>query len=136
VYFGPGKVLTFACLVSVGRWLFFSQEDSLELILWLQPLHAISFGLMWVSAMGVLKREVGMQGTGTAQGLYASAVAVGATLGLASWGIVFERFGSSRVFTIAAGIMACAALLASRLIQLTRPGVGGSVETETIKKAA
>ena len=56
---GPGKLLTVACAVSTGRWLFLSQVSSLSLILAFQPLHAFSFGLMWVSSMGVLKREVG-----------------------------------------------------------------------------
>lgn len=118
---GPGKLLTLACVISSLRWLFFSQATSLNTILLFQPLHAFSFGLMWVSSIGVLKREVGDKGTATAQGLFSSAIAVGGALGLASWSIAYESLGAERVFLSAAGVSALAALQASRLIRLS-PG--------------
>ncbi len=116
---GPGKALTLACATASARWLFLSQAQSLELILALQPLHAVSFGLMWISAIGVLKRELGEKGTATAHGLYSSSIAVGATLGLLSWGVLFERVGGSTVFMVASLIVAGATLSASRLIRLS-----------------
>jgi len=118
---GPGKLLTVSCLISAGRWAFLSQATSLTLILITQPLHAISFGLMWMSAIGCLKREVGEKGTATAQGLYGSSIAVGAALGLATWGIVYEKFGSETVFLAASGIATLGAVQGARLIRFTRP---------------
>jgi PPP family 3-phenylpropionic acid transporter len=119
-WWGPGKALTLSCLVAAGRWLFLSQSTDLDLMLALQPLHAISFGLMWVSAMGALRREVGFKGTATAQGLFGSAIAVGSILGMSTWGPIYDAFGSERVFFLAACVSAVAALSASRLIRLTR----------------
>ena len=117
---GPGKALTLSCTVAAGRWLFLSQATDLNLMLALQPLHAVSFGLMWVSAMGVLKREVGLKGTATAQGLFGSAIAVGSVLGISTWGPFYDAFGSQVVFLSAASVTALAALSATRLIRLTK----------------
>ena len=86
----------------------------------LQPLHAVSFGLMWVSAMGTLKREVGLKGTATAQGLFGSAIAVGSVLGISTWGPVYDAFGSEVVFLSAASVTALGALCAIGLIRLTK----------------
>lgn len=118
---GPGKALTLACLVSAGRWLFLSQATDLNLMLALQPLHAISFGLMWVSAIGALKREVGEKGTATAQGMYASAIAFGAMIGITFWSAYYDWFGSERLFLTAACVSGAAALSASRLIRFSGP---------------
>lgn len=119
---GPGKLLTFALVVATGRWLFLSQAEDLTLMLLLQPLHAIAFGLMWVSAIAVLKRELGEKGTATAQGLFSSFVALGGAIGLSSWGTVYDAFGSEVVFLGAACVSGIAALGASTLIRHTRPG--------------
>lgn len=118
---GPGKLLTFSLVVTSGRWLFLSQAEDLSLMLALQPLHAIAFGLMWVSSIAVLKREIGDKGTATAQGLFGSFVALGGAIGLSSWGTVYDAFGSEVVFASAACISAIAAVGASTLIRLTHP---------------
>lgn len=119
---GPGKALTLSCVAASGRWYFLSQATDLDLMLALQPLHAISFALMWVSAMGTLKREVGLKGTATAQGLFGSAIAVGSVLGISTWGPVYDTFGSETVFLSASAVAALAALSASTLIRLTPKG--------------
>ncbi len=56
---GPGKTLTFAALVAAVRWTILAGTPSLGVLLALQPLHAITFGSMWLSVVSVLKREVG-----------------------------------------------------------------------------
>jgi PPP family 3-phenylpropionic acid transporter len=99
---GPGKLLTFALLTAAVRWLFLSQAEDLTLMLWLQPLHAIAFGLMWVSSVATLKREVGERGTATAQGLFGSFIALGAAIGMSTWGAVYDVWGSEVVFLGAA----------------------------------
>jgi PPP family 3-phenylpropionic acid transporter len=119
---GPGKLLTFALVVATGRWLFLSQAEDLTLMLLLQPVHAIVFGLMWVSSIAVLKREVGEKGTATAQGLFSSFVALGAAIGLSSWGTVYDAIGSEIDFLGAACDSGIAELCASTLIRHTKPG--------------
>jgi MFS transporter, PPP family, 3-phenylpropionic acid transporter len=118
---GPGKLLTFACFVGTFRWIFLSQATDIDLILLMQPLHGVSFGLMWVSAIGALKREVGNKGTATAQGVFASAIALGATVGVTTWGPFFETYGSENLFLAAAVLSGLATLSAARLIRLTTP---------------
>lgn len=118
---GSGRALTIACTISALRWLYLSQATSLQWILVLQPFHALSFGLMWVSAMGVLAREVQGRGTATAQGLFSSAVATGAATGFTLWGIVYDAKGSEAVFLGTAIASGLAALSALRLIRATRP---------------
>jgi PPP family 3-phenylpropionic acid transporter len=118
---GPGKLLTFALLTATGRWLYLSQAEDLVVMLWLQPLHATSFGLMWVSSVAVLKREVGEKGTATAQGLFGSSIALGGAIGMSSWGTVYDAFGSEAVFLGAACASGIATLLGASLIRLTHP---------------
>jgi len=118
---GPGKLLTFACAVGTLRWLFLSQATDIDLILLMQPVHGVSFGLMWVSAIGALKREVGNKGTATAQGVFASAIAFGATIGVTTWGPFYDTYGSENLFLAAATLSGLATLSATRLIRLTTP---------------
>lgn len=115
--FGPGKLLTFSLLVAALRWLFLSQATSLFWILALQPLHAISFALFWVSAISTLQRETGTHGMATAQGIFSSATALGVSLGMSIWGVLYESSGGTLLFQIAASLSFLSALSASRLIR-------------------
>lgn len=118
---GPGKILTFALLVTSARWLAFSVLTDLGSILWLQPLHAIVFGLMWLSVMSTLRREVGERGMATAQGLLTSAFAVGGAVGIWIWGPLYAAVGSVAVFRASSVVALTAALFATRLIRWGAP---------------
>lgn len=118
---GPGKVLTFALLVTSLRWLLFSILTDLDAILWLQPLHAIVFGLMWLSVMSTLRREVGERGMATAQGLLTSAFAVGGAAGIWIWGPLYAALGSATVFRASSVVALVGALCATRLIRWGAP---------------
>lgn len=120
-HFGPGKALMLACGIMVLRWALLSSVTSLSAVLLLQPLHAITFGLMWVSAIGVLKRELGEKGTATAHGLFSSSNALGAAAGLSLWGVVYDATSGATVFTMAAVIASLATLAASRLAHAPLP---------------
>ncbi len=119
--FGPGKLLTLAALCAALRWLFLSQADDLVTILCLQPLHAVTFGLMWLSCIATVRREVAERGMATGQGLFSAATAVGTALGLGFWGIAYDALGSEWVFRAAAVVAVACALSASRLIRRSLP---------------
>ncbi|MEN9580812.1 MAG: hypothetical protein RJA70_3821 [Pseudomonadota bacterium] len=115
---GSRKLLTLSCVVAAGRWVAIAEVSDLGLLLLLQPLHAISFGMMWLSAVAVLKCEAGQAGTATAQGLFAACVAVGGTIGTATWGVLYDAYGARVVFYSAALLSLVAALAATRLMLL------------------
>jgi MFS transporter, PPP family, 3-phenylpropionic acid transporter len=116
---GPGKTLTVACLAAAARWTFLKQATSLSLIMTMQPLHAITFGLMWLSVVAVLKREVGDKGMATGQGLLATAGALGTMVGLWTWGLLYAERGADHVFLVASGVAALAALFSAPLIRFS-----------------
>jgi PPP family 3-phenylpropionic acid transporter len=118
---GPGKLLVASCVVAAGRWYFLSEATSLAVILAAQPLHAVTFALMWASAIAALQREVGHLGLATAQGLYSAALAVGSIAGLWLFGPLYEVAGSARVFQVAAVLALLAGLVGTRLIRWTVP---------------
>lgn len=114
---GPGKVLALSCAAAALRWLFIASTPSLSWLLAFQPLHALSFGSMWMGAICVLRRELGAKGTATAHGLFSSAIAVGNALGLLVWSVLYEREGGALVFGCASVLAALSALSAARLIR-------------------
>lgn len=113
----PGRALRLACGVMVLRWALLSTVSSLKLLLLLQPLHALTFGLMWVSAIGVLKRELGEKGTATAHGLFSSSNALGAAAGLSIWGVLYQATSGATVFALAAVVVSLATASAHRLVR-------------------
>ncbi len=118
--FGAGRLLTFSLAFGAARWLLIAAIDNKDVLLLLQPLHAISFGLMWVSAMAVLKREIGTLGMGTGQGLYMTAMSIGSALGIWLWGPLMQSIGAGHVFWGAAIFQAAGAVFALGLISHDR----------------
>jgi len=120
---GPGKTLTFAALVAAVRWTVLSGTPSLPVLLALQPLHSITFGLMWLSVVSVLKREVGERGMATGQGLLTTAASIGSTIGYWLWGVTYAESGSASVFRLASWVALVAAASSVPLIRWSRPAV-------------
>jgi PPP family 3-phenylpropionic acid transporter len=114
---GPGKTLTFAALIAAIRWTILAGTPSLGVLLALQPLHAITFGSMWLSVVSVLKREVGEKGMATGQGLLTTAAAIGSTAGYWMWGVTYAESGPSRVFQLASWVALLAAAASVPLIR-------------------
>jgi MFS transporter, PPP family, 3-phenylpropionic acid transporter len=112
---GPARLLVVGIGAGALRWSLLATVTSLPLLLLLQPLHALSFGLTWVSALAVLKEQTGGTGLATAQGLFSASMATGATLGMAMWGNLYARGGGEAVFSTAA-LIACAATAAALLL--------------------
>ncbi len=105
------------------RWVLLSQLQSRPLLLWLQPLHALSFALVWTSSLELLKRLSPRELLATAQGLFSTALSLATTLGLLAWGPLFEQSGGHWVFGVAAVVGAVAAL-GSVTLDLKQPSWG------------
>jgi len=118
---GPGKTLTFAAIVAIVRWTILSGTPSLTLLLALQPLHAVTFGVMWLSVVSVLKREVGEKGMATGQGMLTTAAALGSTAGYWLWGVTYASSGPTQVFRLASWVALASAAAALPLIRWSAP---------------
>jgi MFS transporter, PPP family, 3-phenylpropionic acid transporter len=106
--------LLLACSYAGGalRWLLMSLLGSTELAFLLQPMHAISFGLVWLSSLEYVRRSSEPHTLGGAQGAFMAANALGGVLGLLIWGPLYASRGGALVFLFAAGLSVCAAALA------------------------
>lgn len=107
--FGAIRLMALAFAIGSARWVLLSQLRSLDVLLLIQPLHAVSFALVWVSSMSYLKRRSPPQLLATAQGVYSAAFGCGAAIGLLVWGPVYQRLGGSAVFLVAAAVAALGA---------------------------
>jgi MFS transporter, PPP family, 3-phenylpropionic acid transporter len=110
----PERWLLLAYAVGALRWLAMAFLPNAGFAFFLQPLHGISFGLVWLSSLEVLKRAAGLHALGGAQGLLMAANAAGGTLGIMVFGPLYAARGGGSVFLLAALLAAAAALL-SRL---------------------
>src|SRR6185437_9465266 len=81
----PGLVL-FALIGAAARWVLLATVGSFALLLALQPLHAISFGLWWIASLAYVKGRAPVQALAAAQGLFSAATAVGSVAGMLVWG--------------------------------------------------
>jgi MFS transporter, PPP family, 3-phenylpropionic acid transporter len=99
----------FAILAAALRWVLIASVGSQPVLLAAQPLHALSFGLLWIASVTYV-RDVAPPGTlATAQGLFAAAAAAGNVVGLLLWSALYREAGGAVTFA-AAALVALAAL--------------------------
>jgi MFS transporter, PPP family, 3-phenylpropionic acid transporter len=115
----PEHLLVASYGIGALRWLGMSLLPSAELGFLLQPLHGISFGLVWISSLEVLRRASGPGALGGAQGAFMAANSAGGTLGILVFGPLYAASGAAGVYQLAA-LLACGAALLMALA-LTRP---------------
>ncbi|HTV21243.1 MAG TPA: MFS transporter, partial [Polyangiaceae bacterium] len=80
----PELVLVAAYAGAALRWSCLSLLASTSLAFLLQPLHAISFGLMWIASLEYVRRVSTPDVLGSAQGAFMAANACGGVLGMLS----------------------------------------------------
>jgi MFS transporter, PPP family, 3-phenylpropionic acid transporter len=120
--FSAPRLLAFALLGAAARWALLASLRSLPVLLALQPLHALSFGLWWVASVAFVKERAPAQALATAQGLFSAAIAVGSVAGMLVWGAVYRRAGGAAVFGAAGAIALAGALLATSWARRLRAG--------------
>ncbi|MCA9639239.1 MAG: MFS transporter [Myxococcales bacterium] len=118
--YSAGALFSVALFGTMLRWLLLAAAPSLGLALVLQPLHAISFGLTWLSALAVIQEQAPQSARATAQGAFSTASALGGSSGALLWGTLYEAQGGRAVFLVAAGIALLGALTTLRLVGLMR----------------
>ena len=92
---------------------------SLPALLLLQPLHALTFGLTWISGLELVKAKAPSAVLATAQSTFAVAAALGSACGMIAWGPLYASRGGTLVFGAASGVaaLACSTVLALVLVR-------------------
>jgi len=110
--FGARSLLVVAFFGGALRWMLLARVHSLPLILALQPLHAVSFGVWWVASVSYTRARAPAHALATAQGLFSAVCGAGSVAGMLLWGIVYRRAGGATTFdaacmvSLAAGVTA------------------------------
>lgn len=105
----PPRLLVIAFSGAAARWVLIASVTSIPALLALQPLHALSFALMWLASMAYVKESAPRAALATAQGLFSASMAAGSVLGMPLWGALYRRSGGSVTFGTAAFASAAAA---------------------------
>jgi MFS transporter, PPP family, 3-phenylpropionic acid transporter len=112
-------------MVATGmRFLLIAYVRSITLLLLLAPLHAFSFGLVWVTSLEFVRRHAPPHVLATAQSLLAAVMAAGSVAGMLVWGPLYASSGGATVFTAAAAVAGVGALLTMALVR-SDAGAGG-----------
>jgi PPP family 3-phenylpropionic acid transporter len=102
--------LLIALVTGALRWAFLAGASDVDLIVALQPVHGLTFGMRWVVSMMIVRSFASNSNLATAQGLYLAAMSAGGALGLVSWGKLYDLAGSRDVFSGACALATLAAL--------------------------
>jgi PPP family 3-phenylpropionic acid transporter len=124
--FSPPRLMAVAFGGACVRWIFIAGVRDGAALLAAQPLHAVSFSLMWLASLAFIKERVPPGILATGQGLFTASLALGSVAGMLVWGAVYRRAGGPTMFAIAAAVAACACALAALLVR--RSGGGAAKE--------
>jgi PPP family 3-phenylpropionic acid transporter len=128
---GAERALAIAFGAGAVRWLILSQVTAPVLLVLQAPLHALTFGLYWVSATTLMREYAGPRAAAAGQGVLGAATALGSIIGLSGGGALFAAGGGARLYGAAAAAAALATVLAALHAALrrdrhtARPGSSG-----------
>ena len=97
----PGILFAIGAASGVLRWTVLGLTDNFWLIILVQPLHAMTFGITHLAAVSFIARAVPSQLATSAQSLMAT-LSMGVFLGSSIWasGPLYEHFGSHAYFAM------------------------------------
>jgi len=105
VRLGSRRMLVFGLAVYMLRMLIYSVLRSPELVLPFQLLHGLSFAIYLMASVTLVHEIVGHDLAATAQGLLASASALGQITGALGAGALLDRIGIIAIYATSAAIM-------------------------------
>jgi PPP family 3-phenylpropionic acid transporter len=112
--FTPPRLIVAALLVAALRSTLLGSLASLPALAAIQPLHALSIALFWISCVSYVKARVAPHMLASAQGLFAAVAAAGTVTGMLLWGTLYPLVGGRAMFGLAAAGALGAAGLATR----------------------
>lgn len=95
-------------MLTSARWCILAFVDSLTVALWLQPLHAFSFALVWLALMDLTRSHSPAGLLASAQGMFSASCAIGGTIGMVLFGWVYASWFGRGSFALAALVAASA----------------------------
>jgi PPP family 3-phenylpropionic acid transporter len=110
--FTPARLIVAALLFAALRCALLGTLRSLPAIAAIQPLHAVSTALFWISCVSYVKGRVAPHAMASAQGLFAAVAAAGTVTGMLVWGTLYRIGGGQTTFGVAAVVALGAALVA------------------------
>jgi PPP family 3-phenylpropionic acid transporter len=110
--FRASRLLVWALGGAAARWALLAWVRSPAVLFALQPLHAVSFALVWLAQVMYTARRFPAHSLATAQGLFATAVGLGSVVGMVLWGPVYLHAGGVFMFAGAAAFALSAAAFA------------------------
>ena len=120
-------ILISLLLAALRWWLLGFYADSERILLFIQVLHAATFGSFHAAGIHFVQRYFAASKQGQGQGLYVSFSGVGGALGALYAGYTWQTLGASSTFVLASG----AALLAALIVLF---GLSGSDNTQSVWK--
>jgi PPP family 3-phenylpropionic acid transporter len=115
----PSRLFAVGIAAASLRWLLLGSITSVPWLLAMQPLHALSFGVVWIGAVAHLKQR-SQPALATAQGLFSSALALGGVAGMLTWGPLYQRAGGAAVFRMCWLVGSLAFLTAIAFVAVSR----------------
>jgi predicted MFS family arabinose efflux permease len=126
--FRAERVFALAIATASLRWLLSAHATAPWEILLLQPLHGVTFGLLYASAVTIMRARVASEAATAAQGLLAGLYSAGGAIGFSLAGTVYQHGGARLVFHVAAGCALAGTACALAFIRL-QPRAAESVRT-------
>jgi len=99
--FGPGGAAAIAAIASILRWIVMASSTNPGTLAIVQPLHGMTFALLHLSCMRLIRAAVPQHLAATGQALYALAPGIITALLTLSSGILYARLGASAFLLMA-----------------------------------
>ncbi|WP_417805215.1 MFS transporter [Thalassospira lucentensis] len=98
----PGILFAIGAIAGILRWIVLGSSDDVWLIMLVQPLHALTFGITHLAAVSFIARAIPQQLATSAQSLMAT-LSMGVFLGSSIWasGPLYQHFGSHAYYAMA-----------------------------------
>jgi PPP family 3-phenylpropionic acid transporter len=115
-------LLTVATAATSVRWLLLARSTSPAALVWLQALHALSYGVFWASAMAWLGEAVPPAVRATGQAVFTTMLfGVGNLVGYAGCGFLYDRTGGASAAFAAGAVVELIPLALTVAALLRRP---------------
>lgn len=119
---GPSRALLIATLSGIPRWILTATVHDPALLVATQALHAIGFGVFWVSGVQRMQQAAPPEISASAQSLWASATyGFGALVGAGLAGWARHSLGSAGIFEFLAAVAVLASACAAWLVRVEAP---------------
>lgn len=111
-HFMSSRLVVAALLFGALRCALLGSLRSLPVLAAIQPLHALSIAMFWISSVSYIKARVAPYALASAQGLFASVMAAGSVTGMLLWGTLYKYIGGRSTLVVASLVALVAAGLA------------------------